>query len=139
MMDKQELTYKERANLFRLDVILDTLVNKLKEYAVLKKGFVIQPYNDENNFEPRIYSTKPLVFFDVPVNSLHVDETDIVIQRILSDPGYYVDRVLYYFREIRSIPECDGALCWIYMEISIRHVTISMTIVNTNIDSGSIV
>ncbi len=125
------MLYKERSVLFRSDTILVTLLDTFKEY-VTSKGFIIQPYND-NNFQSRVYSTKTLLLMDdIPVNNLHVDENNRDIKRALSDPGYYVEKALYYFREIRSIPERVDASCWIYMEISIRCVCVSMTIVNLN-------
>ena len=130
---QQSKKYKELRNLFKSDEILITITDTLKNYVKLK-GFKIMDYNEKTSqLHLPLYSTKLLIFFDIPNNSLHIDKDDRIIKNILHDPDYIVDNALSYFRDIRNIPEMNDTQCWIYIGFFFRTISFYITIRNSNI------
>lgn len=121
----------DRSKHFRSDKILDTILDRLIE-CTKSKGYIVNKESLGHLHHLPLYSTRLLVFFDVMQNALHIDENDTIINRVLSLPHNYIDDALYYFIEVRSIPEFET--CWIFLEFDDRSAYVYMTVRNTNFE-----
>lgn len=127
------MTDNDRSKYFRSDKILDTVLETLKKCAK-SRGYIVSTENLDKRYHLPLYSTRLLVFFDVAPNALHIDETDAIISRVLSSPLDYIEEVLHYFIEVRSIPEFET--CWLFLEFDDRTAYVYMSVRNTNVEES---